>query len=99
MAGIQEILTLVLLIALLLFIPRLFKKADPPGRKIKKRLSVSGKMRLAIVLSTALPLAAGIFFKPWRQNFLFFLAAGVLPVVAGWACFWIYKGFQISNKK
>ena len=97
MAGIQEILTLILLIALLLFIPRLFKKGDPPGKKIKKSLYVSGKMRLAIVLSGAVPLAAGIFFKPWGKDFLVFLTAGVLPVAAGWAGFWIYKGFKSSD--
>lgn len=100
MAGIQEVLTLVLLIVGLIFIPRVFKG---PGQSSEKKtgdtFSFSGKIRIGIVLSVAFPVVTAIYFKPWHHNILPFLLTGVLPVAVGWAVLWVYKGFQNPGRK
>ncbi|MFK5953506.1 MAG: hypothetical protein QM498_10650 [Desulfobacterium sp.] len=95
MAGIQEILTLILLIACILFLPRLFGGNKASGRKKAKRLSPSGKLRLAIVLSLIFPLVIAVPLRPWHpENQSMFLLGGLLPVVLCWAGVWIFQGFR-----
>jgi amino acid transporter len=95
LAGIQEILTLILLIACIIFLPRLFGGNKASGRKKAKRLSPSGKLRLAIVLSVVFPLVMAVPLPPWYpENRPLFLLGGILPVVLCWAGVWIFQGFR-----
>jgi len=97
LAGIQEILTLILLITCIIFLPRLFGGNRPPsaGKKIKTISSASGKLRLAIVVSVLLPLVMVAIFPPWHpENQILFFLGGVLPVIIYWAGVWILQGFR-----
>ncbi len=95
LAGIQEILTLILLIACIIFLPRMFGGNRSSTRKKAKRLSPSGKLRLAIVLSVIFPLVMAVPLPPWHQESRsIFLLGGVLPVVLCWAVVWIFQGFR-----
>ena len=95
MTGIQEILTLILLIGCLFLLPRLFGTRHTPSTGQSRKFSLSGKCRLAIVLSLLIPIAAATLFPPWqpRQQTLFCLT-GILPVALGWAGFWVFQGFR-----
>ena len=95
MAGIQEILTLILLISCIIFLPRLFGGNRSFTRKKAKRLSPSGKLRLAIVLSVIFPLVMAVPLRPWHpENRSMFLLGGLLPVILYWAGVWIFQGFK-----
>ena len=97
MAGIQEILTLLLIIFAIIFIPRML-----PGSKIqknakKKNFRLSGRMRISIILSIMTPIAAALVLKPWSHNLTAFISAGIVPVAAGWAIFWVISGFKKTD--
>ncbi|SMC75589.1 hypothetical protein SAMN02746065_10974 [Desulfocicer vacuolatum DSM 3385] len=96
MAGIQEILTIILLITCIIFLPRLFGGGRPSaGKKKAGPISPSGKMRLAIVMSILFPLAMAAVLQPWHgENRLIFLFGGIFPVVMCWAGVWIFQGFK-----
>jgi len=95
LAGIQEILTLILLIACIIFLPRLFGGNKSSAKRKAKRLSPSGRLRLAIVLSVIFPLVMAVPLPPWYpENQSMFLLGGLLPVVLYWAGVWIFQGFR-----
>ncbi|MFO7748942.1 MAG: hypothetical protein R6V54_02485 [Desulfobacteraceae bacterium] len=98
MTGIQEILTLIMIIAGIVVLPRIFGKKDPAGVKKKKSAPLSGKIRMGIVLSVLLPALAALVIKPWQQNLTLFTLSGILPVAAGWAAFWIRSGFKRTDR-
>ncbi|MBU8848584.1 MAG: hypothetical protein KOO64_03520 [Desulfobacterales bacterium] len=93
MTGISEILVLVLLIACILILPRLFK-----GEPVKKRSSseklkrLPAKIRFGIVLTLVYPMIMAFYLKPWNENVLSYLSYGVIPVFLVWAVVWIISG-------
>ncbi|MBT3177985.1 MAG: hypothetical protein HOG03_14720 [Desulfobacula sp.] len=93
MTGISEILVLVLLIACILILPRLFKgesaKKISPGIKLRK---LSTKKRFCIVLTLIYPIATGLYLKPWNENLISYISFGIIPVCLAWAVFWIFAG-------
>ena len=95
LAGIQEILTIILLIACIIFLPRLFGGNRSTVGKKNRRMAISGKLRLAIVLSVVFPLAVAMFFPPWHPEtgFIFFPGALILVALC-WAGAWIFQGFH-----
>ena len=98
MAGIQEILTLLAIILGVIFIPRMMAGGRAQKNVKKKNFHLSGRMRLSIVLSIVTPLTAAIVFEPWKHNLVTFILAGILPVAAVWAIFWIMSGFKKSRR-
>lgn len=98
LAGIQEILSIGLIIVCIIFLPRLFRSEKPerPTQKgVNKRWRLSGKLRLAIVLSLLIPVSTALILKPWTSNTQgLFLFVGILPVIAGWAGMWVWQGFK-----
>ncbi|ACN16358.1 hypothetical protein HRM2_32800 [Desulforapulum autotrophicum HRM2] len=97
MAGIQEILTLLLIIIGIIFIPRIMSGGRVKDTKKRKKIHLSGRMRLSIILSIITPLVAALILKPWAHNFVGFILAGIIPVAAGWAAYWIISGFKNHN--
>lgn len=95
MTGVQEILTLFIIAAGVLILPRFFppRKKERTAVKIKVPVN-SGMFRLGVVLSFLLPAAAALILEPWRHNPLLFAGVGVLPVVIGWAGVWVMTGFK-----
>ena len=93
MTGISEILILVLLIACILILPRLFK-GEPVKKtssaKILKRLPA--KIRFSIVLSLIYPMVAALYLKPWNENLIPYISYGIIPVFLAWAFVWIIAG-------
>ena len=94
MTGISEILVLVLLIACILILPRLFKGGEPAQKKSStmKIKKLSTKARVGIVLSIVFPLAMALYLKPWDDHLVSYLSFGVFPVLLVWAMFWILAG-------
>lgn len=59
--------------------------------------SFSGQRRLAIGASVIWLLLVLFYFQESEEVRLSLLF-GVLPVVAGWVIFWVYRGFQDEHK-
>ncbi|MCP3873462.1 MAG: hypothetical protein GY699_09960 [Desulfobacteraceae bacterium] len=94
MTGISEILVLVLLIACILILPRLFK-GESSNKKITtsteiKKLTVIA--RFGIVLSFIYPLVLALLLKPWEKNNILYISVGIIPVFIIWAIVWIMAG-------
>ena len=96
MAGIQEILILLVIILGIIFIPRIMA-GGKVKKNVKKTFHLSGRMRLSIILSIVTPLATALVFEPWKHNLTAFILTGILPVTAGWAIFWVMSGFKKSG--
>ena len=98
MAGIQEILTLLLIITAIILVPRMLPGEKRGTRNKKKKNCLSGRMRIGITLSVMIPLTAALLLKPWHHNLVGFISAGIAPVATGWAVFWIVSGFKKPNR-
>lgn len=96
LAGIQEVLTIVLIVVCIIFVPRLFRGGEPSVKRVafKLKTKFSWQKRLGIVFSVMWPVGAGLFLKPWDNRLLLFLIVGILPVSLGWAVLWIAGGFK-----
>lgn len=98
MAGISEILFLLLLIACVLILPGLIRGGGQPTQKAKgaagKINGLSVWFRIAIVLSFAWPVSAAVYTRPWTDSPARFIIIGCLPVVSAWAAAWIFAGFK-----
>lgn len=93
MAGLNEILILVILAGIILMLPRFFKKAPSAKRKtIINRFQLSVRNRIIVVLSLAWPGVAALYFQPWKENHTDFVTFGVIPVILVWAVLWIMAG-------
>lgn len=93
MAGLNEILILVILAGIILMLPRFFKKAPSPKKKsIKDRFQLSVRNRIIVVLSLVWPGVAALYFQPWKVNYIGFITFGVIPVILVWAVRWILAG-------
>jgi Na+/H+ antiporter NhaD/arsenite permease-like protein len=91
--GINEILVLVLLIACILILPRLFKKDSAKKVSASKKIkNLSAKIRFSIVLTLAYLIIAALYLKPWENNPIVYLSYGVVPVFLTWAIAWIVTG-------
>ncbi len=97
MAGIQEILTLLIIILGIIFIPRMMSGGRVRNTTKRRKIHLSGRMRLSIILSFITPMAAALILKPWKDNLVAFISAGIVPVATGWAVYWIISGFKNQN--
>ena len=94
MTGISEILVLVLLIACILILPRMFK-GDEPAAKKKSALPIKKlgtKARIGIVLSIVYPVVMALYLKPWDDQLIAYFSFGVFPVLLIWSMIWIIAG-------
>lgn len=103
MPGIQEIVILLGIAGAVLFGPRLRRMvmeealgARPQPTARPRSSGLPGPMRLAIVASLLLPIAAAIYFEPWEGQVHRFLYIGVAPVIVGWIAWWVRMGFKKS---
>jgi hypothetical protein len=97
-SGIQELLILVIIILAIFFLPRIMAKDQNQKASfpvlIAPVLRLSGRLRLAILISLLWLLLSAAYYQPWQASFLPFLYAGVGPLIAGWGTFWVILGFK-----
>jgi hypothetical protein len=91
---------LIIVIALGIFVlPRMLarnpeKGAQQPGL----RLTMSGRMRLAIIASLIWPALVALYLKPWSGQLDVFLYVAVGPVALIWGIFWVFVGFKKQGR-
>lgn len=98
MSGFQEILVILLIIAVVFFLPRMTGRGRTPARSrgpVSSAVkSLSGRTRLAILLSVIWTASASFYCKPWQGDPLPFLSVGIAPVAIGWGLLWVLAGFR-----
>lgn len=101
MSGIQEILLIALLILVIMVLPRMTQRQSGGRRTVlrspARRVTLSGRARLAVTLAVVYLLGAAAFFKPWqdsRSDLVLFLYVGIGPVLLCALAYWIYRGFR-----
>jgi hypothetical protein len=90
------------LILALLILPRIFASgrtpvASKPARA--GRLPLSGKFRLAILISFLWLFVLSAIYVPWRGQWLAFLYAGVGPLIVAWGLYWVLSGFRSRRRR
>ena len=96
-SGIQEILLLVLVIAIVLYLPKL-RSAGSDSRVKGSPTALAGRLRLAIMASLCWVALTAVFLEPWQGSWLRFLYVGMGPVVASWGIYWVVRGYRKSGK-
>lgn len=100
-SGIQEILLLLLIVVALIMLPRILDRgragtASPGSQGVMRR--ISGRMRLAIVVSALWLLGAAVYFQPWRSELSAFFYYGLLPVGLLWGVIWVAGGYHARHR-
>jgi hypothetical protein len=100
-SGLQEILLLLVIVVALLVLPRLLDRgrvsSAPPGSK-RVMPPLSGRMRLAVVISVLWLLGAAVYIQPWRSDTSAFFFYGLLPVALFWGLVWVAAGFRARRR-
>lgn len=103
MSGFQELLVIVIIILVIFFLPRMTtRNSDMKSARhkfIKRAVSLSGRMRLAIVVSLAWILMIFTWVEPWQGRWLKFIYLGIAPVAAGWSIYWVRRGFDRNGRR
>lgn len=94
MSGIQEILIIVLLLALVVFLPRRMGKAGRANKSGNIMQALSGTMRLGVIVSALWLLLCSVYFRPWSGELLGFALIGLCPVILGWGIIWVIDGYK-----
>ncbi|MBP9011819.1 MAG: hypothetical protein WAP08_08080 [Smithellaceae bacterium] len=105
----QEILVVAAIVLAIIFVPRLMgnKTATPSPRHSDVRsrntaragvgnakISLTGRMRLAILLTLIWISACTVYYKPWESNHRLFILVAFLPVTIFWGAIWVWLGYK-----
>jgi hypothetical protein len=98
LSGLSEILLILLIVVVLFFLPRMVSRSAPPPVRRPPRQpfmkKITGRWRLAILVSVVWLAAAALWFKPWMGSPTQFVVIGAAPVVVGWGLVWVMAGFR-----
>jgi hypothetical protein len=97
LSGLSEILLILLIVVVLFFLPRIVSRSAPAGRKAPPRPLVkrlSGRLRLAILVSVVWLAAIVLWLRPWTGHQTLFVGIGAAPVIVGWGAYWVLAGFR-----
>ena len=97
MSGLSEILLILIIVIVLFFLPRMVSRSAPPVRRpVRQPLmtKITGRWRLAILVSLVWLAATALWFKPWAGATTPFVVIGAAPVVVGWGLVWVVAGFR-----
>lgn len=93
----QEFLVIAIIILALFFLPRLTNRqsAPAPDRNDGLMTTLTGWMRLAILVSVFWIAGWAAYLQPWngRNTFVFFYIA-IGPLAAAWGAFWVWSGYK-----
>lgn len=106
----QEILVVVVIALAIFFLPRLLGRKSTsdveqhsiPQQRFQARavnrvskISLTGRLRLAILITILWILANAAFFKPWGGHpMLIFILVSLGPVIVFWGGVWVWFGYK-----
>jgi len=89
----QEILVLIVIALALFYIPRL-RAGRNVVREPARMPALTGWMRLAVLVTFLWIAGAAAVIKPWDENLLSFLYAGIAPAFIFWGFAWVIAGYK-----
>ena len=89
----QEILVLIVVALVIFALPRMMGKRPEPVRVVR-RPALTGRMRLAFLLTLFWILGSAAVLEPWQGDIQPFLYAGLAPVAALWGAAWVWFGYR-----
>jgi len=93
----QELLVLIVIALAIFYLPRVMGRRPVPERA-RRPAPLTGRMRLAILLTIFWIVGSAAILKPWQGDVLPFLLFGLGPAAAAWGVAWVWFGFKRSRK-
>jgi hypothetical protein len=93
----QEILVVVAIAAAIFFLPRLVGKKPVPEalpRNPEVVTPLTGRLRLAILITVLWIAGWAAFLKPWEGNKFLFVCMTLGPILVVWGGAWVWFGFK-----
>ena len=91
----QEILVLIVVALAIFALPRIIgKRPEPEPVRVFNRPALTGRMRLAILLTLFWILGSAAVLEPWQGDVKPFLSAGLAPAAALWGAAWVWFGYR-----
>ena len=91
----QEILVLIVVALVLFALPRIMgKRPEPVPVRAVRRPPLTGRMRLAILVTIFWVLGSTAILEPWQGEVLPFLYVGLAPVAVLWGAAWVWFGYR-----
>ncbi len=92
----QEVLVLIVVALAIFFLPRMMGRgpAPEPARPVRSPAPLTGRMRLAILITLAWIAGAAALLKPWQDDPLPFFVLGMGPAAAVWGAVWVWSGYK-----
>ncbi|MEN6620283.1 MAG: hypothetical protein ABFD50_01875 [Smithella sp.] len=93
----QEFLVIAAIILALFFLPRLTSRKPAPEFERREGLiiTLSGWMRLAILVTVFWIAGLAVYLQPWKSSSLIeYLYISLGPAIAAWGAFWVWCGYK-----
>jgi hypothetical protein len=88
----QEFLVLIVIAMAIFYLPRMMGRKPAPEPAGPSPLT--GRMRLAILLTVFWIAGSAAVLKPWQDDTLPFLSLGLGPAAAAWGAAWVWFGYK-----
>jgi hypothetical protein len=89
----QEFLVLIVIALAIFYLPRRLGRKPAPDED-RRPSPLTGRMRLAILLTVVWIVGAAAVLRPWQGDMLPFLALGLGPAAAAWGSAWVWSGYR-----
>jgi hypothetical protein len=91
----QEILVLIVVALAIFALPRIMgKRPEPAPVRVVRRPPLTGRIRLAILVTLCWILGSAAVLEPWQSDVQPFLYAGLAPAAALWGAAWVWFGYR-----
>jgi hypothetical protein len=92
----QEVLVMIVVALALFALPRMIgRRPEPtPIRVASRRPALTGRMRLAILVTLFWILGFVAILEPWQGDVFPFLYVGLAPAAALWGAAWVWFGYR-----
>jgi hypothetical protein len=89
----QELLVLIVIAMAIFYLPRMMGRGPVP-KPVRRPSPLTGRMRLAILLTVFCIAGSAAVLKPWQGNALPFLSLGLGPAAVAWGTAWVWFGYK-----
>jgi hypothetical protein len=93
----QEFLVLVVIALVIFYLPRMLGRGPATGPPVHLHVRMpplTGRMRLAIVVTVCWIAGSAALLEPWQREALPFLTFGLAPPTILWGCVWVWHGYR-----
>jgi hypothetical protein len=91
----QEILVLIVVALAIFALPRMMgKRPEPVPVRAVNRPPLTGRIRLAILVTLFWILGSAAVLEPWEGNVQLFLVVGLAPPAVLWGAAWVWLGYR-----